>query len=57
MRKYTKEECTAINLFLSEAQDRIARKPTAMPFKPVEGNLVINWLRAHVGAAMDTAQL
>jgi hypothetical protein len=55
MRKYTKEECTAINLFLTEQQDRIARMPTAMPFKAVEGNLVLNWLRARVGAAMDEA--
>jgi len=36
----------AIEAFLREVQDKISRDPGRFPFRAVEGNLVINTLRA-----------
>ena len=39
-------ETQIIRQFLDKAKQRIADHPGKMPFKPVEGNLIIGWLIA-----------
>jgi hypothetical protein len=48
MKSLTKEEGAVVLEFLREAQDRLEINVGDLPFKAVEGHLVINWLRGRL---------
>jgi hypothetical protein len=50
MVKMTRDQHATIEAFLDRASERISAAPNKLPFEPVQGNLIIAWLRGRYHA-------